>query len=62
MGKSSGNIRQFQDGHAIHALLIAIIWEKKDVSQLAVLRASGALPTIKIFLKSNFMNISLLLR
>ena len=36
---------------------MTIIWSKNDVSQPAVLTASGALPTIKIFFNLGFMEL-----
>jgi hypothetical protein len=60
-GKSSGKIKQLQVGHAIHALLMAIIWLKNDVSQAAVLTALGALPTIKTFFNLGVMELFQLL-
>jgi hypothetical protein len=35
---------------------MTIIWLKNDVSQAAVLTASGALPTIKTFFNLGFIN------
>ena len=41
---------------------MAIIWLKNDVSQAAVLTASGALPTIKTFFNLEFMELFHLLQ